>query len=167
MRDLTSKAIAYATASSLVVGVGGIGIIKEFEGKRNKAYLDAVGVPTICYGSTSGVKLGQYKTDDECEILVNKEINKFGQEVATLIKVPVSQQQYDAVVSLAYNVGTTNLRKSTLLRKLNAGDYCGSAKEFNKWVYAGGKKLKGLERRRLAEQQMFILGTKGQCKDVF
>lgn len=161
--SIRQQVITYVTAGSLALGGAGYGLITHFEGKENTAYRDVVGVPTICYGHTKGVKMGTRASDAECTQMLTEDVTDFGRGLSKSVKVPVSQQQYDALLSFSYNVGLGNLNKSTLLRKLNAKDYCGAAKEFPKWKYAGGKPLRGLERRRLAEQELFISGTKEKC----
>lgn len=137
----------------------GIDLVKSFEGLRLEAYLDAVGIPTIGYGSTRGVKLGQKITKEEAEELLKKELDEFSGEVEKLLKISVTENEFSALVSFAYNVGVGALGRSTLLRKLNAGDKEGAAKEFFRWNMAGGRVLEGLKRRRAAEAGLFL--TKG------
>lgn len=130
-------------------------IIKHFEGLRLDAYLDSVGVPTIGYGSTLGVKMGDYITEPEAEALLVHDMTRFVTGVNGLLRVPVTQAQFDALVSFSFNLGVGALGRSTLLKKLNMGDYDGAQKEFGKWVYAGGNKLAGLVTRRNAEAALF------------
>ena len=130
-------------------------LIKHFEGLRLDAYLDAVGVPTIGYGSTNGVTLGQTLTEPEAEALLLEDIGRFTPGINRLVTVPLTQSQFDALTSFAFNLGLGALGKSTLLKKLNAGDYSAAQGEFDRWVYAGGKKLAGLVRRRRAEAVLF------------
>lgn len=140
------------------LSLAGLALLMTFEGKENKAYLDVVNVPTICYGSTRGVQLGQYKTDKECVTLLDAEASEYVSHVLELITVPLTQGQLDALVSFTYNLGRGSLYRSTLRRKLNAGDYCGAASEFPKWNKAGGRVLKGLVKRRAQEQALFNQG---------
>lgn len=133
----------------------GLALIREFEGLRLTAYQDAVGVWTIGYGTTRGVKKGQKITDAQAEELLREDVARFEPEVLRLVKVPLSQSQFDALVSFAYNLGSKNLGGSTLLRMLNAGDYKGAAGQFERWNKAGGKVLAGLTRRRAAERKLF------------
>lgn len=133
----------------------GLEAIKQFEGTRTTAYLDSVNVPTICTGSTKGVYLGQSATLAECEVMLKQDVTYAGVGVARRVTVKLSQGQYDALVSFVFNLGETRFRKSTMLRKLNAGDCFGAAREFDRWVYAGGKRLRGLVTRRAAERSMF------------
>ena len=134
----------------------GIELIKSFEGLRLEAYLDSVAVPTIGYGHTRGVKLGQTITQEQADTLLEEDIHEFELAIQRLVHVNLTQNQFDALVSFTFNLGIGSLKQSTLLKKLNAGDITGAANEFNRWVYAGGKKLTGLVKRRSAERLMFI-----------
>jgi lysozyme len=139
----------------------GLQLIKTFEGLRFRPYKDAAGKETIGYGHL--IKPGEHFTaitQAEATQLLIKDVEVAERAINELVKVPLTQNQFDALASFIYNVGVENFRKSTLLRKLNAGDYVGAMYEFQKWVYAGGKKLKGLERRRETEAQLFALGLK-------
>lgn len=133
----------------------GLALIREFEGLRLTAYQDAVGVWTIGYGTTRGVEKGQRITEAQAEELLREDVARFEPEVLRLVKVPLSQPQFDALVSFTYNLGSKNLGSSTLLRVLNAGDYKGAAGQFERWNKAGGKVLAGLTRRRSAERKLF------------
>lgn len=135
----------------------GINLIKQFEGLELKAYKDSVGVVTIGYGSTGPhVFMGQIITEAQAEVLLIKDLSRFESGVTELVKVPLTQNQLDALVSFSFNLGLGNLKSSTLLKKLNAKDYVGASKEFERWNKAGGKVLNGLTRRRLAEKELFL-----------
>lgn len=134
----------------------GVNLIKEFEGFRNGAYRDSVGVWTIGYGHTKGVKSGDYVTEQEGEEFLKNDLIIYEDYVKKYVDVPLTQTQFDALVSFTYNLGPGNLKKSTLLRKLNAKDYKGAANEFPRWNRAGGRVLRGLTRRREAEKQLFL-----------
>lgn len=135
----------------------GINLIKLFEGLQLKAYRDSVNVLTIGYGSTgSHVKEGMIITEEQANNLLMKDVERFEEGVSSLVSVPISQNQFDALVSFSFNLGLGNLKSSTLLRKLNSKDYIGASLEFIKWNRAGGKVLTGLTRRRQAEQAMFL-----------
>lgn len=134
----------------------GIELIKRFEGLRLEAYLDSVDVPTIGYGHTRGIKLGQTITQEQADAFLEEDIHEFELAIQRLVHVNLTQNQFDALVSFTFNLGIGSLKQSTLLKKLNAGDITGAANEFNRWVYAGGKKLTGLVKRRSAERLMFI-----------
>ena len=137
-------------------GVEGIALIKKFEGCGLKAYSDCVGVPTIGYGSTGPhVKLGQSITRAQAELLLKLDLLRFEAAIARLVTVPLNQNQTDALISFAFNVGIGALEKSTLLRKLNDGDYNSVPSQLQRWNKAGGKVLPGLVRRRLAEGELF------------
>lgn len=133
----------------------GLDLIKSFEGLRLSAYKDVVGVVTIGYGTTSGVKMGDTITKERAEELLRDDVKRFEDQVLRLVKVPLTQGQFDALVSFTYNLGAANLGNSTLLRLLNAGDYKGAAAQFDRWTKAGGKELPGLVKRRAAERALF------------
>lgn len=134
----------------------GLSLIKSFEGLRLQAYQDAVGVWTIGYGTTRGVNAGMKISKEQAERMLLNDVQRFEPEIERLVGVPLSQNQWDALVSFTYNLGSANLESSTLLRKLNAGDYAGAAEQFPRWSKAGGKVLAGLVRRRAAEQALFL-----------
>jgi lysozyme len=134
----------------------GIALIKQFEGCKLKTYKDSVGVLTIGYGHTGAdVKTGMTITQAQAEELLKKDVARFEIGVTKLVDT-IPQNQFDALVSFAYNVGLMALEKSTLLRKLRAGDTLGAANEFPRWNKAGGRVLTGLTRRRAAEQKLFL-----------
>ena len=139
----------------------GLELIKDFEGFSSSAYLDVVNIPTIGWGNTfyedgTKVKLGDQisKTDalKLLEVVANRD---FANKIFPSIKVKVTQSQFDAMVSLAYNIGTGAFLKSTLLKKVNAGDFIGASEEFLKWNKSGGKEVLGLTKRREREKQLF------------
>lgn len=133
----------------------GLDLIKQFEGLKLTAYLCPAGVPTIGYGTTKGVRMGQTITAAEAERMLAQDVEKFAKGVREAVKVPLEQHEFDALVSLAYNIGLGAFRTSTLLRLLNAGDKEAAAKQFDRWNKAGGKPLAGLTRRRAAERKLF------------
>lgn len=138
----------------------GIDLIKEFEGVRLTAYRDPVGVLTIGYGHTSAagypdVEPGMTITAAEAESILRRDLQQYEAAVSNAVKVPLTANQFAALVSFTYNLGPGNLRSSTLLWKLNTGDYAGAAGEFPRWNKAGGKVLRGLTRRREAERALF------------
>lgn len=138
------------------IKVTGLDIIKLYEGLRLDAYLCPAGVPTIGYGHTKDVKLGDRCTQQQAEEWLEDDFFMAKTDVKAVVKVPITQNQLDALGSFVFNLGVRRLIQSTLLKKLNAGDYCGAAAEFDKWVFAGGKKLNGLVKRRAAEKQLFL-----------
>lgn len=137
----------------------GIDLIKQFEGYSSKAYPDPAtgGVPwTIGYGTTRGVKPGMVITAEQAEKMLRDDVAKFGSGVSSLITAPTTQGQFDAMVSLAYNIGLGNFGKSTLLKKHNARCYTCAADQFRVWNRANGKVMNGLTRRRAAERQVYM-----------
>lgn len=145
-----------APPTAMVTSADGVALIKEYEGLRLRAYHDSGGVATIGYGHTNGVKMGQSITEEQAEAFLKNDLVIFERSVSDLVKVPVSQHQFDALVSFTYNLGGGALQKSTLLRLLNQGDYAGAADQFERWKYDGGKVLQGLVRRRAAEKELFL-----------
>ena len=138
----------------------GIDLIKQFEGVRLDSYRDSVGVWTVGFGHTAacgepipgpGVKI----TSQQADMALRKDLNKFEIGVTGLLAKPIQQHQFDALVSFAFNVGLGNLKNSTLLKKVNAGDFDRVPAEFLKWDKAGGRSLPGLTRRRHAEASLF------------
>lgn len=134
----------------------GLDLIKRFEGFKSRAYRDPVGVVTIGWGHTRTARLGQIVTRQQGEALLRQDIAEFERAVETLVDVPLTDNQFAALVSLAFNIGAGALRRSTLRHKLNAGDYSGAAREFLRWDKAGGRVLKGLSQRRYAEMSLFL-----------
>lgn len=140
-------------------------LIKKWEKLVLNAYLDPVGIPTIGYGTIrypngQAVRLGDRISERNAEEYLSEECRKIALEISQLIKVPVNQNQFDALVSFSYNVGTGAFQGSTLLKKLNQGNYRGAANEFSRWVNAvvnGIKqKLPGLVSRRADEKKLFL-----------
>ena len=139
----------------------GIALIKQFERCKLTAYQDSVGVWTIGYGWTQPVdgkpiRAGMTIKQETAERLLKTGLVSYEIDVSRLVKVSLTQGQFDALVSFTYNLGARSLSTSTLLRKLNAGDYAGAADEFLRWNKAGGKVLNGLTRRREAERALFL-----------
>jgi lysozyme len=137
----------------------GIESLKQLEGFRDKAYIDTGGVLTIGYGSTSingqPVQPGQTITKAEAELALVADLAWAQTTVNQLVRVPLKQQQFDALTSFVYNVGANAFRTSTMLLKLNQKDYEGAAKEFDKWVYDNRKVIPGLVSRRRIERGLF------------
>lgn len=140
-------------------GDKGVELICHFEGLKLERYRDAVGLWTIGYGhlilKTEMEKLIKITTG-EAKTLLRKDLRRTEQGVQKLVSVSVTQNQFDALVSFAFNLGVGSLKKSTLLRKLNAGDVQRAALQFKSWNKAGGKVLTGLTRRREAEMKLFL-----------
>lgn len=136
----------------------GLNLIKQSEALRLDAYFDAVGIPTIGYGHTGDVKPGDHITEHQADAILSVDLDGFERGVSDLTKgLTLTQGQFDALVSFAFNVGLQALQNSTLLRKLRQGDAIGAAAEFDKWNHAGGKVLPGLTHRRAQEKALFLL----------
>lgn len=135
-------------------------LIKKYEGLRLSVYKCPANVLTIGYGHTKTAKPGMSINKEMAELLLNMDLIDFEKAVKALVKVPLTQNQFDSLISLSFNVGVGNFSKSTLLKKLNAGDYAGAAPEFLKWNKArttgGMKELPGLTKRRKEEQALFL-----------
>lgn len=136
----------------------GIKLIKEYEGFRSVAYLCAANIWTLGYGSTKGVKKGDVISEREASERLEKEVNEeYGKAVNDLVKVSLTQNQFDALVSLVYNIGVGNFKKSTVLKELNKKNYSAACEAIAMWNKGGGRVLAGLVRRRSAEQELFNL----------
>ena len=141
----------------------GLSLIKRFEGYhkalpdgRCKAYRCPAGVLTLGWGATEGVKEGMIWTREEAEVRLRAELEKFEAGVIRLTTVPLNQNQFDSLVSFTYNVGLGAFERSTVRRKLNAGDYRGAASSFKMWNKGGGRVLPGLVNRRAREATLFL-----------
>lgn len=137
------------------------------EGLRLDSYPDVGGVWTICYGSTTidmqPVRPGQKATRAVCDRALYADLSAAANAASRAVYVPLTTEQLAAITSFTYNVGQGKLKSSTLLRKLNAGDYCGASAEFQRWAYVRGKRYDGLYTRRTAEQSLFMKGTNLPC----
>lgn len=134
----------------------GIALIKRYEALRLKAYKDPVGIPTIGYGHTGeDVALGQTITEEEADALLRTDLIEAETAITRAVRVPLNPNQFSALVSLTFNIGVGAFLKSTLLKKLNAGDYKGAQAQFDRWNKAGGKVLPGLVKRRNSEEEMY------------
>lgn len=133
----------------------GIDLIKQFEGCKLTAYKCPSGVWTIGYGHTKGVYEGQKITQKQAEKFLKEDLKAFEKGVNKCVLVSINQNQFDALVSFAFNCGTGAFSKSTLLEKLNQKDYTGAAREFLRWNKSNGVILNGLVRRRNAERKLF------------
>lgn len=132
-------------------------IIREFEGLRLKAYLCPAGKWTIGYGHTgSEVKAGMTISEDKANALLANDLTTAEAVITKEVTVPISDNQFSALVSFVFNLGAGNFSRSTLLKKLNASDIAGAAAEFPRWNKVGGKALDGLTRRRDAERALFL-----------
>lgn len=159
------------------IGAAGLSLVKQFEGYEPKWYPDPAHgwkVPTIGYGHTDSAGEPKYAstkaivlTEEQATEILRKDMQKYADAVSKAVKAPLTDNQFDALVSWCYNVGPGAVAKSTLVRKLNAGDYASVPSELAKWNKAGGKTLKGLTRRRAAEAALFVREEKpAPAKDL-
>ena len=158
MNNLLQWVVLILLATGMVLmnlGYNGTKILKFFEGCRLTAYQDSVGVWTIGYGHTKGVYDGMTITQEEAEQMLLTELEEYEGYVEKYVTVPLTQNQFDALVVWVYNLGPTNFRRSTLLKELNSGNYTAAGNEITKWNKAGGKVLAGLVKRREAEAELF------------
>ena len=142
------------------VSTAGINLICSFEGLRLNAYDDGVGVWTIGFGTTiypNGIKVkrGDTCTTEQAKAYMAHDLKKFESAVNSAVTLPINQNQFDALVSLAYNIGTNAFKNSTLVKKLNTGDIRGAAAQFDVWNKGGGKVMQGLVNRRAVERKLF------------
>ncbi|ENH8631297.1 lysozyme [Salmonella enterica] len=152
---ITGGAGAVAIAAALLGGHDGL------EGRRYIPYRDVAGVLTICDGHTGkDIIPGKRYTDAECDALLDKDLKRVKAQVDPLIKVSIPESERAAFYSFAYNVGTEAFARSTLLKKLNAGDHAGACNELKRWTYAGGRQWKGLVTRREIEREVCAWGQK-------
>ncbi|EME8509087.1 lysozyme [Salmonella enterica] len=152
---ITGGAGAVAIAAAMLGGHDGL------EGRRYIPYRDVAGVLTVCDGHTGkDIIPGKRYTDAECDALLNKDLKRVKAQVDPLIKVSIPESERAAFYSFAYNVGTGAFARSTLLKKLNAGDHAGACNELKRWTYAGGRQWKGLVTRREIEREVCAWGQK-------
>ena len=159
--DLDAVKNMLGIPESMSVSNKGVDLICEFEGKRLVAYDDGVGIWTIGFGTIKypngvRVKKGDTCTLEQAKEYMRHDLIEFEHTVNSSVKVPLNQNQFDALVSLAYNIGSNAFKSSTLVKKLNTGDYQGAADQFNVWVNAGGKRMQGLVNRRDREKLLFL-----------
>jgi len=135
----------------------GLGLIKEFEGLRLDVYTDPAGHPTIGYGHLilEGEDFCAGISQDQADCLLAADVRKSEAAVLSGVRVSLTQNQYDALVSFVFNVGSSAFAKSTMLAKINSADYSGASAEFVRWVHGGGRVLPGLVRRRESERRLF------------
>ena len=141
----------------LSLTAAGLISIATWEGFKDEAYIPVPGdVPTIGFGSTEGVKLGDTISVPDALNRLEKDVRVAEDAVRSCVTVPLTQGEMDAYTSLAFNIGSRAFCDSTLVKKLNEGDYRGACEEIKRWHFAGGKSLKGLVDRRAAEYRRCI-----------
>lgn len=160
MRALLQSPPVRRIAAALVLSAAGAAALVQHEGTVPTVYLDPVGIPTVCVGHTETVTRADVGKDMGalCAQLLTDDSRIAQTGVQALVKTPITQEQYDALVSFTFNVGRGALASSTLLRRLNAGDCWGAASEFSRWTKARGRELRGLVKRRAAERAAFETG---------
>jgi lysozyme len=138
-----------------------IAILGGFEGLRTVAYLDPIGIPTVCFGETRGVQMGDRYTVQQCKDMLGDRLVEFEAGMRACLKQPdkVPDKPYVAFLSFTYNIGIGAFCKSTMARKINAGDIRGACDEFPKWDKAAGIRLPGLTKRRTAERALCLAGA--------
>lgn len=153
--------LALAGGGATYLSSPGVEHVAKSEGLRLVAYPDpgTRGAPwTICYGHTKGVYRGMRATRGQCERWLAEDLREAERAVQAVLRVPVRQGQYDALVSFVFNAGIGNLKSSTLLKLTNAGKWAASCAQYPRWVYANKIKLEGLAVRRYEEQAMCMKG---------
>ncbi|WP_263146032.1 lysozyme [Pseudomonas sp. RIT-PI-AD] len=138
-----------------IVNGAGIALIKQAEGLRLEAYRDTAGIWTIGYGHTASARAGLRIAAVTAEELLRRDLAEAERAINQLVRVPLNPNQFSALVCFVFNLGRRAFATSTLLRRLNAGDYPGAAEEFGRWNKAGGRILEGLVARRAAERRLF------------
>lgn len=142
------------------VNAAGISLIKVAEGYSDIPYICPAGKITIGYGHTATANTKAKITEEEAEKLLKQDLTKVQEAIKQSVTVKLNENQFSALVSFVYNVGIGAFKKSTLRKLINKGEFELAASEFDKWVHAGGRKLKGLVERRKAEKELFL--TKGK-----
>ena len=159
--DLDAVKQMLGVPESMLVSNNGVDLICELEGEQLIAYDDGVGIWTIGFGTIKypngvRVKKGDTCTLEQAKEYMRHDLIEFEHTVNSSVKAPLTQNQFDALVSLAYNIGSSAFKSSTLVKKLNTGDYQGAADQFNMWINAGGKRMQGLVNRRDREKLLFL-----------
>lgn len=158
MNKIHKQLLGYGLGGALAIS--GAFLVAPFEGKENKAYIDPVGIYTICYGETKNVKKGDYKTDEQCLESLAEDLVSHDKGMMKAVNVQLSDNQHAALLSFCYNVGVSKCTKSTAFKYLNQGKYADACRELLRWNKAGGKVLRGLTLRREAEYKMCMGETK-------
>ena len=139
----------------MIISKNGLDLIKQFESLQLKAYKCSANVWTIGYGHTKNVKEGDRISQDQANCFLMQDLYSVERVIVHLVKVKLNQNQFDALCSLIFNIGISAFKKSTLLAKLNNGDYIGAAEQFRRWNKVNNVVMAGLVRRRQAEEDLF------------
>ncbi|WP_305801708.1 lysozyme [Pantoea sp. GbtcB22] len=154
---LRNRLIAAAGGGAMLIATVFLGGKDGLEGRVYQPYKDVAGVWTVCDGHTGAdIVKGKKYTDRECDRLMWNDLQPVKKAVDSMVKVPLGEYPRAALYSFTYNVGVSAFSKSTLLKKLNAGDQAGACEELRRWVYAGGMKWKGLMNRRDMERSLCL-----------
>ncbi len=139
-----------------------VAFVGAWEGMKTQAYRDIVGVSTICYGETKGVKMGDTATKAECDAMLDVSLKEHEAGMRSCLKAPekIPIKTYLAMISLSYNIGTGAFCRSTARRRLNAGDWAGACEAATWFNRAGGRKVQGLVNRRQDEYKMCMQGAR-------
>lgn len=133
-------------------------IVSQFEGYHPEAYRDPIGIPTICYGHTGDVEMGQTLSRAECKALLAEDLGEAYDAVDRHVDIALPETRRAALASFIYNVGEGAFARSTLVERLNDGDMRAACNELMRWVYADGRKLDGLVKRRATERELCLAG---------
>ena len=158
--SLKSRLAIGATAGALSIATA---VVSYYEGYRPTAYRDPVGIATICYGHTATARMGQTLSQAQCTELLQADLGHAFSAVDRRAQVDLPPPTRAALASFVYNVGEGAFARSTLLRKLNQGDVRGACHELSRWVYAGGRKLNGLVKRRATERELCLAGVEQEA----
>jgi len=162
---LRNRLLAAAGAGTLTLAITLLGGPDGLEGRRYVPYLDVAGVLTVCDGHTgTDIVRNRTYTDQECDTLLRADLKPVQADVDSLVTVTLSDYQRAALYSFAYNTGTDAFSRSSLLKKLNAGDKTGACNELSRWVFAGGRKWKGLMNRRETERALCLAENSDDLK---
>jgi len=139
-----------------------VALVSAWEGLRTVAYKDIVGVPTVCFGETRGVKMGDRYSVEECKAMLGDGLVEYETNMRACLKSPdtLPAKPYVSFLSLSYNIGSRAFCNSTLVRRVNAGDIKGGCEAISMWDRAGGKVVKGLVNRRAEERKLCLEGLK-------
>lgn len=153
--------IGYAQDSVYKISKKGLQLISNFEGLRLNAYRDSAGIWTIGFGTTvfphgKRVQDGDCCTIQQAETYMLHDLARFENAVSKTVQIPLNQHQFDALVSLTYNIGINAFQNSTLVKLLNTGDYFAASQQFDVWIKAGGQTVQGLVNRRAIEKALFL-----------
>lgn len=142
------------------IAAAAVALIGSWEGLRTVAYRDVVGIPTVCFGETRGVKMGDRYSVEECKAMLGDALGEFEQGMRACLKNPdtIPDKPYVAFLSASYNIGTKAFCGSSMARKANAGDLRGACDALLMWDKAGGRKVKGLTNRRAEERRICLEG---------